>query len=230
MKMKINHILLGLVIVSILAISGCSEKDNKDNKDNKVVVHGISDCAGTDTDSINYCHWGKGVQTSNLSECGKISDEYLKDDCLSSVARALNDSGICEGISDMEKKGYCVDMIFSDAAFVRGDGSICMKITSGPDRAACLTNIGIITENASLCTMMDDETSKDDCLSTVGAATINETLCGMAKDEGRRAECYSSVAVSSLNKSLCDNVIDPFKKAECLYNVESAINATSMDG
>ena len=144
--------------------------------------------------------------------CGKITEDWMEDDCIENLALKSGDSVMCGKISYEYDRNMC-------EARVAKKLSDCEKFDYR-FKKACYQSVAKAKKDISIC---DEKIPrmKDTCrgvvYSAIAAEKKDKTICDKIPPRtALRDSCYADVAIASNDRSACDGITMLIHKSRCI--------------
>jgi hypothetical protein len=127
---------------------------------------------------------------------GRAEEEMLAD-CVKTVANARNDSGICGKVSDIEYRDYhCTIVVARNTRNL----ALCDGVTDKNRKNYCLGAVAVASQDVSICLKMHITdgaftfpTPLNECVTEIAKAKGDKGICDKAYDKRAQNECKSKV-------------------------------------
>jgi hypothetical protein len=222
-------------LLLLLLLSGCIFVDESPNR-----CYHLWDPSQKDN-----CLLMVATQTENISKCGEINKTDIAEQCYSTLLGSGNaqNASICNRMSGIRR-----DDCLSQLATAKNDTSFCMTINYSYERDNCISNIAVARARPDLCEPISVSLSRDTCKNQIyGQLAINNkdtSFCNMLISENSSNEnmvdrcifgmarklndtSYCNQITNFLTKELCitgeidtascDQITDPMGKEACIY-------------
>ena len=165
--------------------------------------------------------YNDALWTKNLANCKRITEEWLKENCLSTLVFQMIESkdfpwntNICNELQEHNKQ-YCLQTIENktssqddvknlEGALQTNDISGCDSIANEPLKKGCKDNINLklafSSQDKSKCSLLYDENRKKSCLEH------------FSKEDDKQ---FFTQATQTLNKSMCEKILNNETKIQC---------------
>ena len=173
------------------------------------------------------CYAGVGGASGDANICGKISNEFMHDECLKLAAATNKSTEACEFIKRQDSKEYC----YLGVAKASGDEGVCKKIkkdfiggdSGDASKQSCVIEVGKATNNEDLCGVpaVDNsgfdryEMENSECFSIIAEQTKKIKICENIKSITRREYCYSGVARAKADAKICEKINTEHIREQC---------------
>lgn len=97
--------------------------------------------------TINYCYRYFAESLNESLTCFKINLDFIRDECLKSVARISGDISLCENIGDLEDKNLCYISVASKLKNI----TLCEKIQKLSYKDSCYHGVARALKDPSIC-------------------------------------------------------------------------------
>lgn len=122
-------------------LAACEEKDDGFDREN--------------------CIGDAAVEARNVSLCGELTIEGLRDWCYSTFFAPGGDPSICDNVVGADNRAFCIALVTLDPA-------VCEQVESPLNRNVCITNLAQNSKDPTLCERISDPTARASCVETCG--------------------------------------------------------------
>ena len=105
------------------------------------------------------CIGDAAVEARNVSLCGELTIEGLRDWCYSTFFAPGGDPSICDNVVGADNRAFCI-------ALVTLDPTVCERVESPLNRNVCITNLAQSSKDPSLCERISNPTARASCVET----------------------------------------------------------------
>jgi len=154
--------------------------------------HDVEICEGIETGTLrDACVMDLAMYLEDSSMCEKVTDEENKYvNCYIAMAENKNDSQICGEIGDANYSAFCSSMILKDPKF-------CDEINDTYLADSCYLQAVWDTQKWEQCKKITDEMTHDICLAMIASQLQDESICDNVKIEENFQNCQNEVASPS---------------------------------
>lgn len=206
-----NTLLNFLLVVVLVAASGCSEAGNIDTE--------LANCKAFSEPSQDTCYSQVALKFSSAEACNSIDNWAIRDGCIISVALAKQDILLCDSVSDQTKKATSQDRMCK--AMISGDPKYCDEINTftgaagSATRGTCYAFLVEKQKNASLCDRLEKSSAKNYCVLVAANVTGDIRPCNTLRDGSAKGRCYAVVVEKKKDAKLCEELKTDDAKGHC---------------
>ena len=111
----------------------------------------------------NECYRMTGINTTDVTLCSQITEKFIEDWCVSSVAYFKRDKNMCDLLKDIGERKECVQKIedaqnldYTIEAKEKGNVELCQKIVliSTWPKDACIYDVAVKLKNPKICELL----------------------------------------------------------------------------
>ena len=122
-------------------LAACEDKDDRFDREN--------------------CIGDAAVEARNVSLCGDLTIEGLRDWCYSTFFAPGGDPSICDNVVGADNRAFCIALVTLDPA-------VCEQVESPLNRNVCITNLAQNSKDPTLCERISDPTARASCVEACG--------------------------------------------------------------
>tara|TARA_Y100000031_G_scaffold96157_1_gene105603 strand:- start:37 stop:483 length:447 start_codon:yes stop_codon:yes gene_type:complete len=126
------------------------------------------------------------VQTRNAEQCREIEARFPRQRCIALIARAFDDSSICDDIPTKLELNWCKALANEECT------EPCTSLTVEWAQDLCLYHCAQARADADVCTLIAINSTRDACVLDLATTIGNDELCDSLAGDSR-AWCLSKV-------------------------------------
>lgn len=217
---KEDLIPLAVILMSILLVIGCIQDSDNETMTSTTLVIATSSTATPSTSTSTT-----SIPVDELiSECVKIKDQFLRDNCLMDKGKEYNNSGICGMIESEHFRDEC----YWAVAVNTKDPDICDLVVSDDDRDYCYRNVAVSIRNLTLCEKIVEREIFYICQKGIAIVEGDPDLCDIIQERRIRDDCYKAIAVDTDEPEICQGIFDIQKTESCYYDLALKLNRSDI--
>lgn len=156
-------------------------------------------------DCLDNAYVNEALNNLNVSLCNQVTNETVKQNCITEIAVRKNDEKICETHTNAEAKDFCLSLILTGKAQSANDMDLCLKVPQESYRDSCFYAIVSKKSSRDYCNGLGDLKNKclDIVISSESFAKADLSLCEQITDAVSREGCVTELGgVDSDNDGL----------------------------
>ncbi len=233
MMLMLKKTALILALIILLAFSGCIEQPQDEEPDflkvaedepyeffpedsgeerelNPVPFAGNVDAMETESGK-DIARFNTAIEAADPGPCLDISELWIKNNCITAVARESQDTGVCDlmesafGSDNSNVKYQCI----SDVALELFYGSDCLDFGGDRWEQACWGEVEAV------CNKIPQINWRESCLKRAAIEAGSEEKC-LELHDFERDICLAEVAYAYQYESICEKIVDETIRTDCL--------------
>ncbi|MDP6671087.1 MAG: hypothetical protein QGI60_04710 [archaeon] len=257
---------LVLALALMLALSGCIQQPIEEEDDlitgaddeeytPKPIFDGTADpspapipgnCDAMETQfEKDQCTFGAAIEADDPAPCAGISEQWLRNNCISGIARVNLDTSVCSemesayGSDNTNVKNSCIsevaiEVFYKDECFnLRGSlwevrcadnmekrfTQECIELESQAWDSLCWDKA------MQICNEISSQSWRDVCIKKSAIESGEEEKC-MGLHGFERDTCIEEIAAAYKNAEICESILDAQIKQICIERVGTGPNPT----